>query len=103
MTRLQEWEHHRQDTNSWSRRGHELSEQEMFACLTRTDSRDESDSPCEPYSAPLPLLLHTVHHQHHQDYHLRRSLRGSLIQVQIQRRALGYSADMCSNNRTSQQ
>ena len=51
----QECGHRWQDPITWSRRAHELSEKEMFACLTRTDSGDESDSPCEPYCAPKPL------------------------------------------------
>ena len=36
------------------RRAHELSSQEVFACLTRADPWDECDSPCEPHSAPKP-------------------------------------------------
>ena len=34
---------------------HELSDKDMFACLTRTDSGDESDCLCEHYCAPKPL------------------------------------------------
>ena len=45
---------YREDSNSWFRRAHELSEQEVFACLTRADPWDECDSPCEPHSAPKP-------------------------------------------------
>ena len=52
---LQERECHREDSNTWSRRAHELSEQEMFACLTRADSWDERDSLCELKSAPKPM------------------------------------------------
>ena len=33
-----------------------FSEQEMFACFTCADSWNESDSPCEPYSAPKPTI-----------------------------------------------
>ena len=51
---LQERECHREDSNTWFRRAHERSEQEKFAFLTRADPWDESDSPCEPYSAPKP-------------------------------------------------
>ena len=40
---LPEHVHHREDSGSWSRRARELSEQEMFACLTRADSWDESE------------------------------------------------------------
>ena len=59
---VEEWEHevHTSDDQvqkrAWFRRAHELSEQEMFACLTCADSWDESDSPCEPYSAPKPTI-----------------------------------------------
>ena len=52
---LQERECHREDSNTWSRRAHELSELEMFACLTCTDCWNESDSPCEPESATKPM------------------------------------------------
>ena len=40
--------------------------------------------------------------QHHQDYHPRRILPGSLIQVRMQRRTPESSADMCLDRRTSQ-
>ena len=51
---LQERECHREDSSTWFRRAHELSEKEKFPCLTRADPWDESDCPCEPYSAPKP-------------------------------------------------
>ena len=52
---LQECGHHWQDPSTWCRRAQELSEKEIFACLTRTDSIRGSDSPCEPYCAPKTL------------------------------------------------
>ena len=51
---LQERESHRDDSQTWFRRAHELSEQEMVACLTRADPWDESESPCELFSAQKP-------------------------------------------------
>ena len=61
------WEcgYHWQDTSTWFRRAHELSEKEMFACLTRADSCDESNSPCEPEIAPKPLDFDCVLHDAH--------------------------------------
>ena len=96
-----------------SQHAHELSEKEMFGCLTRTDSCDESDSPCEPFCAPKPLdfdcvpmvhrnvltmdgARHTTRHQHQQVYHSRRRLK-------IRRRRLGFSVGISSKNQTSQQ
>ena len=94
---------------------------EIFACLTRTDSIRGSDSPCEPYCAPKTLDFdyvpdgahnptdnvdgthHTIRHQHHQVYFLRRSLPGSLIRTHMRRRAIGSSVGMSSNSGTSQQ
>ena len=43
------------DPSTWSWHAHELSDQEIFARLTRTDSGDESESEYEPYCAPKPL------------------------------------------------
>ena len=80
----------------------------------------KSDSPCEPYCVPKPSDFdsvpddaheptdngwhthHTVRHQHHQDYLLRRSLPGSLIRKQNGAGLLS-SVGMSSNNQTSQQ
>ena len=53
------------DPSAWSWRAHELSDKEMFACLTRTDSGDESDSLCEPSCAPKPLDFDNVPHDAH--------------------------------------
>ena len=53
------------DPTSWSWRAHELSGKEMFACLTRPDSGDESDSLCEPYCAPNSLDFDNVPHGAH--------------------------------------
>ena len=77
----------------------EFSEKEMFACLTRADSCDGSESPCETCCASKPWISntslmvhinlltmddthHSTRHQHHQVYLVRRSLPGSLIRMQ---------------------
>ena len=101
---LQDRECHREDSNTWFRRAHELSEQEMFACLTRADPWDESDSPCEPYNAPKPTT---------DDWSIPNGLPStppglpstpqSSWQPYSKRRTLGSSADMCLDLRTSQQ
>ena len=83
----------------------------MFACLTRTDSGDDTTVLANPYCAPKPLDFdyvpygahHVIHRLHHQVYHLRHSLLGSLTRIQSRREALGFSEDIFSKNLTGQQ
>ena len=105
---LQEHECHREDSNTLFPRAHELSDHETFVAFSSgADPWDESDSPCEPYSAQKPTnddwAIPMVCRQYHQGYHLRPSLLGSPIQIHTQMRTLGSSAPMCLDRRTSQQ
>ena len=101
-------------------RSHELSDKDMFACLTRTDCGDGSESLCEPCCAAKPSYFDNVpvvltnlrmtdgrhevtHHQHHHVYDPRRNLLGSRIQMRMHQRALGFCGHMSSNSQTNWQ
>ena len=49
MFPTQECGDHWKDPSTWSWRAHEQHDKEMFACQTRTDSGNDSESLCEPY------------------------------------------------------